>query len=651
MSITPLDAAFDYLHRYHGIDRLSRPLLRTGGLNQVVTGAPGFRDLLVAGKIYELARARAGDAHATDPIHDLIVVDAPPTGQLAAFLSAPAAFADLVRVGPMKRRASNVAAMFASRARVVVVTIPEEMAVAETLEALPAVRKTGVALAGVIVNRLEPGVFPPGTARAAKALDPERAVSLAAEAGLRLDEPAAEGILHTAAEGARRTRSAHRMAARLRGKAPMFELPDISFLPAGDRVSALAGSMEGDGAAPDRIVKPPDHSTRPTASQAGERLDGPLGGARIVVVCGSGGVGKTTVSAAIALHAASAGHRTVLLTVDPARRLATALRLPTTGGDRTAIRVGPGRSMEALQLDTKRTFDELVERFARDPGQRARIMANPFYRRAADTLGGTHEYMAMEKLHQLAEEEDHDVIVIDTPPTRSALSFLDAPKRLTDFLGGRFLRLMLWPTAVAGRLTLSAARFGARAMLRTVGRLVGAETLADTVEFLAAFEGMYGGFRARAARVMELLASPECAFVLAAAPTGPSLAEAGQFVERLRAGGMRSAAVVVNRFDGTEPAFTIPSGPAAADGIDRLAGGTPEERGLAAAIRFACRTEARRGLEAEELDAFLRTYGDVPLVTVPDLGTEVHDVSGLRRVAARLFEPVTESHEAPRALA
>src|SRR5207253_6895561 len=159
---------------------------------------------------------------------------------------------------------------------------------------------------------------------------------------------------------------------------------------------------------------------------------------------------------------------------------------------------------EAMQLDTQRTFDELIERHAGSDERRDRILANRFYRRIADTLAGTHEYMAMEKLYELAMEEDHEAIVIDTPPTRSALSFLDAPNRLTDFLGGRLLRWMLWPTARAGRLTFSAARIGAGAFLRTAGRLVGVEVLADTIDFLASLEGMYAGFEARAAAVRGL---------------------------------------------------------------------------------------------------------------------------------------------------
>src|SRR5439155_25766284 len=304
-----------------------------------------------------------------------------------------------------------------------------------------------------------------------------------------------------------------------------------------DRVAALAGRLSPGGGGPGgRHLDGAAPRKRPTIDPAGgaaeeaspgadrprpladQRLGHALAETRIVVVCGSGGVGKTTVSAAIAVHLAGCGRSTALLTVDPARRLATALRLPPFAGGRTSVQVGGGRSMDALQLDTKRTFDELVERFAGAPDRRDRILSNPFYRRLADTLGGTHEYMAMEKLHQLAEDEQHEVIVIDTPPTRSALSFLDAPRRLTDFLGGRFLRLMLWPTATAGRFTVSAARFGARTVLRTVGRLVGAETLADTIEFLSAFDGMYAGFKARANRVLELMSSPQCAFVVVTAP-------------------------------------------------------------------------------------------------------------------------------------
>src|SRR5690349_5301031 len=209
--------------------------------------------------------------------------------------------------------------------------------------------------------------------------------------------------------------------------------------------------------------------------------------------------------------------------MDPARRLATALRLPTLAGERARIPLGHGRTLQAMQLDTQRTFDELIARYAGSQERRDRILANRFYRRIADTLAGTHEYMAMEKLYELATEEQHQAIVIDTPPTRSALSFLDAPNRVTDFLGGRLLRWLVWPGAAASRFTLGAARIGANAFARTAGRLIGGTVLADVADFLSAFEGMYGGFKERAANVLGLLQDPGCVFVVVASPATSSL--------------------------------------------------------------------------------------------------------------------------------
>jgi len=297
------------------------------------------------------------------------------------------------------------------------------------------------------------------------------------------------------------------------------------------------------------------------------------------------------------------------------------------------VGLGRGRSLEAMQLDTKRTFDELVERFAGSRERRDRILGNAFYRRIADTLGGTHEYMAMEKLHQLAEEETHDAIVIDTPPTRSALSFLDAPGRLTDFLGGRLLRWMLRPSMGAGRLTLGAARLGATAFLHAAGRLVGSAALADLAEFLAAFEGMFGGFEERAGRVVELLRSDGCAFLVVTAPAGPSLEEAGFFLDRLAQGGMRAGPVVVNRW---RPAGVILPG-RAARASSKLAGGGLEDRAAAAVLDCRLRRAPAETEAAEAMAGFAAGHPDVSLVAVPDLSGPVLDVPGLRRVGAHLF--------------
>jgi anion-transporting ArsA/GET3 family ATPase len=220
--------------------------------------------------------------------------------------------------------------------------------------------------------------------------------------------------------------------------------------------------------------------------------------------------------------------------------------------------------------------------------------------------------------------------VVDTPPTRSALSFLDAPTRLTEFLGGRVLRWMVRP----GRLTISAARFGAGAFLRTFGRVLGTEVLADTVEFLTAFEGMYGGFSDRAEQVLALLRSPRCAFIVVTAPTTSSLDEAAFFVDRLTGNGMRPAAIVMNRWHPGLPSLP----PATGRVVEVLDAGNREQRAVAAVLAAGIRRRPRLAAEAAAMAAFIDGHPSIPLVGVPELAGDVHDVAGLRRIAAHLFE-------------
>ena len=638
LSISPQAAAVEYLHLFFGMDRVSRPLLRAGALDQVIGAAPGFRDLLICGKLYEIQEVRRTDPRDRDrPLYDLVFVDAPPTGQIASLLAAPGAFADLARVGRINRQAVAVERFLRTFASVLLVTLPEEMAVTETVEAIPAVERTGVPVVGVVANRRHEPVFGRGLGVAGRGLDAGDVARIAKESGLDLADEQSVMVLEEA------TASDHRFALQrgfvreLRRHAPVLTLPDVPSLDPKVVAEALAGEI---GAAPGASGlaakrRPARRRSRPVSARpALEPVDllGILARHRIVVVCGSGGVGKTTVSAALAVGLAERGSSTALLTVDPARRLATALRLPSSPGERTRIKVGGGRSLVAMQLDTQRTFDELIRRHAGTAERRERILSNRFYRRIADTLSGTHDYMAMERLFELSKEEGHQAIVIDTPPTRSALSFLEAPRRMTDFLGGRFLRWMLWPGARAGRLTLGVARFGAAAFGRTVGRLIGAEVLADTVEFLAAFEGMYEGFKRRAAAVLELLRSPECAFVIVTAPTPGSLDEAGYFIDRLRENGMRAEAVVANRWQA--------QGPALPDDAERsvaaLDAGGAEERAVAAMLMNHLRREPRQADETDAMFSFAKAHADVPIVGVPDLSGDVQDVAGLRRVGAFL---------------
>jgi anion-transporting ArsA/GET3 family ATPase len=354
-----------------------------------------------------------------------------------------------------------------------------------------------------------------------------------------------------------------------------------------------------------------------------------LDGKRIVVVCGSGGVGKTTVSAALALRLAGERKRVTILAVDPAKRMATALGLPRTPGARSVVKAN-GVQLEAQILDTKRTFDELVERHSGNDERTQRILSNRFYQRIADTLSGTHEYMAMERLYELATTEEWDGIVIDTPPSRSALSFLDAPTRMTDFLGGQVLKWLLWPYRRGGRMGLRGMNLGAQAFAKTLGRIAGSELLADLGQFLAAFEGMYEGFKRRAEGVLELMRQEQTGFVVVTAPEARSLEEAGHFVDRLVPAQMHLAGVVVNRWR-QSPVLRAPEEVRA-----MLASGTAEQRGVAAALEMAERLAMLEARESAATRPFAAAHPEIPLTYVPRLASDVHDVAGLEQVAAHL---------------
>jgi anion-transporting ArsA/GET3 family ATPase len=358
-----------------------------------------------------------------------------------------------------------------------------------------------------------------------------------------------------------------------------------------------------------------------------------LEGRRVVVVCGSGGVGKTTVSAAVAMALARSGSRTIVMAVDPSRRLATTLHLPKVPGERSVIDVGGGVELTALLLDTKRTFDELIERHAPSAERRDRIFGNRFYQRIAATLAGTHEYMAMERLYQLSTTEDWEAVVIDTPPTRSALAFLDAPRRLTDFLGGRMFRWLLWPYRRAGAVGMRGASIGARTLSRTIGRIAGSEALADIAEFLSAFEGMYDGFKERARAVYDLLAEEQTGFLIVTAPERASLGEAAHFVERLSVAQMHLSGIVVNRWR------RAPSLEAASEVVDRLSAGKPEERAAAACFALAERLRQLEARGRSAVEAFGRAAPELDLTFVPELASDVAGREELNAVAASLFGP------------
>ncbi|MFE4370939.1 ArsA-related P-loop ATPase [Streptomyces sp. NPDC056835] len=278
-------------------------------------------------------------------------------------------------------------------------------------------------------------------------------------------------------------------------------------------------------------------------------LDDPA--TRIVVCCGSGGVGKTTTAAALGVRAAERGRKVVVLTIDPARRLAQSMGIDSL--DNTPRRVkgveGPGE-LHAMMLDMKRTFDEIVEAHA-DPDRARAILENPFYQSLSAGFAGTQEYMAMEKLGQLRARDDWDLIIVDTPPSRSALDFLDAPKRLGSFLDGKFIRLLMAPAKMGGRAGMKFLNVGMSMMTGTLGKLLGGQFLRDVQTFITAMDTMFGGFRTRADATYRLLQAPGTAFLVVAAPERDALREAAYFVERLAAEEMPLAGLVLNRVHGS----------------------------------------------------------------------------------------------------
>ncbi|MDQ1037814.1 anion-transporting ArsA/GET3 family ATPase [Streptomyces sp. V3I8] len=272
-----------------------------------------------------------------------------------------------------------------------------------------------------------------------------------------------------------------------------------------------------------------------------------------MVCCGSGGVGKTTTAAALGLRAAERGRKVVVLTIDPARRLAQSMGIDAL--DNTPRRVkgiddSASGELHAMMLDMKRTFDEIVEAHA-DRERAAAILNNPFYQSLSAGFAGTQEYMAMEKLGQLRARDQWDLIIVDTPPSRSALDFLDAPKRLGSFLDGKLIRLLTAPAKLGGRAGMKFLNVGMSMMTGTLGKLLGGQLLKDVQTFVAAMDTTFGGFRTRADATYKLLQAPGTAFLVVAAPERDALREAAYFVERLAAEDMPLAGLVLNRVHGS----------------------------------------------------------------------------------------------------
>ena len=397
----------------------------------------------------------------------------------------------------------------------------------------------------------------------------------------------------------------------------------------------------------------------PPRLDADRLLDDPR--TRIIVCCGSGGVGKTTTAAALGLRAAERGRHVVVITVDPARRLAQSMGLSSLDNTPKPVPLpeagaAAGGTLHAMMLDMKRTFDEIVEAHA-EPGRSEQILANPFYQSLSSSFAGTQEYMAMEKLGQLRRSEQWDLIVVDTPPSRSALDFLDAPQRLSRFLDGRLLKLLTAPTRTGGRAYMKVVNAGFGMITGIFTKVLGAQMLRDVQTFIAALDTMFGGFRERADDTYRLLQTPGTAFLVVATPEPDALREASYFVERLSEDRMPLAGLILNRVH-RSPATRlsaarslaaaealVPAGAAAENAYS--AGGNDGAGALAVVTRYplavaALRLHAERTVQAATerrvTEHFTAAHPLVPVTEVPAQPEDVHDLVGLRTIGRSFAE-------------
>jgi anion-transporting ArsA/GET3 family ATPase len=358
---------------------------------------------------------------------------------------------------------------------------------------------------------------------------------------------------------------------------------------------------------------------------------------KVIVCCGSGGVGKTTTAAALGLRAADRGRDVVVLTIDPARRLAQSLGLTELDNDpRPVDGVDGTGSLAAMMLDMKRTFDEFVESNT-DPDRAAAILENPFYLSLSSSFSGTQEYMAMEKLGQLrtrAEAEGTwDLIVVDTPPSRSALDFLDAPRRLGSFLDGRFIRILAAPAKAGGRAYLKVLTAGFGMFTSVLSKVIGGQVLVDVQTFVASVDTLFGGFRQRADDTFAMLQADDTAFLVVAAPERDALREASYFVDRLEADSMPLAGLVLNRVQTTDvPDLDAATATAAAARLEQGQHGSV----TAALLRIHADRVATLDRQRRLAERFTAAHRSVKVASVPALAGDVVDLGGLRQVGAAM---------------
>jgi len=351
---------------------------------------------------------------------------------------------------------------------------------------------------------------------------------------------------------------------------------------------------------------------------------------RVVVCCGAGGVGKTTTAAAMALRAAEYGRTVVVLTIDPAKRLAQALGIEDLGNSPQRVTLAPEvkGELHAMMLDMRRTFDEMVVQYS-GAGKADAILENQFYQTVATSLAGTQEYMAMEKLGQLLGEDKWDLVVVDTPPSRNALDFLDAPKRLGSFMDSRLWRMLLAPGRGIGRIVTGAVGLAMKAL----STVLGSQMLSDAAGFVQSLDATFGGFREKADRTYELLKRRGTQFVVVSAAEPDALREATFFVDRLSQEKMPLAGLILNR---THPMLCDLKADKANEAADQLGGEDGPEALTAAILRIHADRAMTAKREVRLLSRFTGANPAVAIVGVPSLPFDVSDMEALRAIADQI---------------
>lgn len=372
--------------------------------------------------------------------------------------------------------------------------------------------------------------------------------------------------------------------------------------------------------------------------------------AKVLVCVGAGGVGKTTTSAAVAMEAARRGRRVIVLTIDPARRLASALGLPEIGNTERVVsreafaRLGlepPDGVLSAMMLDVKTSWDEVVTKYHPEPEAKKRLLENRLYFTLSTALAGSQEYMAMEKLYDLStrRQDPLDLIVLDTPPASNAVDFLDAPSKLLAALDNDATRWLLEPYSAAGRVTSRLFDAGSSFVIRTLGRLTGTATLEELAELLSHFQGMYEGFRQRAKAVRIILSAPTTSFWVVAAPHEAPLETAVSFYERLHTDGISVGAFILNRAE-PDPFERVSPAPELLRARVLASGGSEAFSARWISVADAAQRQAQEERHRRDLlRQRVSPEGQRPVRLVPELDGDVHDLAGLEALRASLFDP------------